>query len=236
MVMAEFDDMNDGDMKNSNLEGLRHEIDLLDQTILEAVSDRLGLTSRIAAAKHDDHIFRPGREADLLRHLLAKTKKNIDPQLVESLWRRIIAFSLAGQKQLTIAHTENDGTAVMAHYRFGEVAQYLSHNHASSVLDCITSGKADLGVLPHWEDEPWWRDLAVRRSAGDGIAIASAIPLVAESSLHRSAVIASYMPDPSEDDVTICHENGDIVTLPGYHPDRPNVLGIFQQQWFSAIE
>lgn len=222
--------MNDGDMKNSNLEDLRREIDRLDRSILEALSARFGLTSRVAATKHDGHIFRPGREADLLRRLLAENGSDLDPRLIESLWRQIIAFSLAGQKLLTIAHAGGDAVTATARYRFGEVARYLSLDSTAAVFDAVAAGEADLGVLPHWDEATWWRDLAARREAGSTLAIAAVTPLVAESSLASSAIIAPHLPDPSAADMTLCCENGAITVIPGYHAEQPNVVGIFQQR------
>lgn len=217
-------------MNNSDLENLRRDIDDLDRVILDAVSRRFQLTAQVAATKHDGHIFRPGREADLLKNLLDQHDNSLDPRLIETLWRQIIAFSLAGQKPLTIACAGGDGLVATARYRFGEAAFYQSMDDASSVFDAVASGKADLGVLPHWEDGTWWQELAARRGEGATLAIAAVTPLTKESSLQKSVVIAPHMPDASSQDMTICVENGQIVITPGYEPERSNVVGIFQQR------
>ena len=221
--------MKKNDSLPMTLEDLRREIDRLDRSILTLLVDRFDLTSRVAATKHDGLIFRPGREADLLRRLQDESKDLLDPRLVESLWRQVIAFSLAGQKQLVIAHPKSDEMAASARYRFGEVGVYLSTSNASEVLGAVEAGEADLGVLPHWEDDGWWRDLADRRHAGSMVAIAAITPITPTSSITPSVVVARHMPDPSSQDVTVCHADGAVFTCPGYEPDREDALGIFQQ-------
>ena len=143
------------------------------------------------------------------------------------MWRQIIAFSLAGQKQLSIAHAGGEEIAQSARYRFGEVARYNHLENTAATLDAVADGHVDLGVLPHWDDE-WWHDLASRRATGikAGHRCGDTAP---ESPIRRSTVIADYMPDPSGADMTIIHENGKLVTRPGHHPDHPDILGIFQQ-------
>ena len=134
---------------------------------------------------------------------------------------QIIAFSLAGQKQLSIAHAGGDEIAQSARYRFGEVARYDHFENTAAMLDAVAGGDVDLGVLPHWDDDGWWQELAARRAAGSSLAIVAVTPLNADSPIRRSAVIADYMPDPSGADMTIIHDDGKLVTRPGHHPITP---------------
>ena len=215
--------------QNTTLADLRRQIDSLDRTIIDALARRFEITAHVAATKNQGRTFRPGREADLIGGLLKASQGAVDPRLIETLWRQIIAFSLAGQKQLSIAHSGGDEIAQSARYRFGEVARYDHFDNTAALFDAVADGQVDLGVLPHWDDGDWWRDLVSRRKAGSALAIVAVTPLNPDSPIRRSVVIADYMPDPSATDMTIIHENGTVITRPGHHPDHPDILGIFQQ-------
>ncbi|MEK9860607.1 MAG: chorismate mutase, partial [Alphaproteobacteria bacterium] len=54
-----------------NLSTVRAEIDRLDRQILSALEERAALASAVLAAKSGQSVFRPGREADLIRRLVA---------------------------------------------------------------------------------------------------------------------------------------------------------------------
>ena len=105
--------------KNTTLADLRRQIDSLDRTILEALAKRLRSQHMLPRPSIRADLP-PGREADLIGGLLKASEGAVDPRLVETLWRQIIAFSLAGQKQLSIAHAGGEEIAQSARYRFGK--------------------------------------------------------------------------------------------------------------------
>lgn len=216
-------------MSEEKLKNLRQEIDQLDAHILSGLVKRFALTASVASTKQDGLIFRPGREADLLRNLIEEGRGQLDPRLVESLWRQIIAFSIAGQKPLTIAHAGGHDIAASARFRFAAAADYLDLPRPADVLAAVEGGEADLGVLPHWDSDDWWRMLAERRAAGADLAIAAVTPLTPQTQTAQSVVIARHMPDPSRRDMTLCHVDGELIMQDGHHPDRADAIGIFQQ-------
>ena len=57
-----------------DLSQLRESIDVLDSEILHALAQRMKLSDRVIAAKNGVAAFRPGREAALVRQLVAKGK------------------------------------------------------------------------------------------------------------------------------------------------------------------
>ncbi|XDZ65744.1 chorismate mutase [Alphaproteobacteria bacterium LSUCC0684] len=206
---------------------LRREIDGLDRTILDALEARDRLVREVGAAKSSRRIFRAGREADLIRNLIQSS--GLDPFTIEVIWRQIIAASLNRQAPLTIAVTARAEQIEVARFRFG-AARYRTCSTAADVLNAVASGDADLGVLPHWAQSGWWQDLARMRDADRKVYVSAITPLADRSGLEEGVILAPYLPDPSARDMTLVHTGGAIAEKPGYHPDHPGLLGIFQQR------
>ena len=211
----------------ATLDELREGIDALDAGLLGLLEQRFALTSRVAASKQGGGVFRPGREARLIRRLVDGT--GLDALLVESLWRQIIAFSLAGQKPLRIALGRGGAVERTARFRFGVAAEYTSLNTASKVMDAVAGGGADIGILPHWRRNEWWRELAARRGRDGGIFITSSAPLLPVPGLDPVALLGPELPDASGKDTTLLHDAIGVQEKDGYDPSPPNLLGIIQQ-------
>src|ERR1700742_3761709 len=84
-----------------SLEDVRARIDDIDAGLLRLVDERAALAAVVAEAKRaaGEHRFglRPAREAQVMRALLQAERKAASPQLLVSLWRQIMADSLARQ-------------------------------------------------------------------------------------------------------------------------------------------
>lgn len=85
------------EISEPRLAGRRAEIDCIDDAILRLIDMRLRLAERIGAAKSPDAPRRrPEREAEILARLTAA--REVAPEgLVETVWRAIMAESLARQ-------------------------------------------------------------------------------------------------------------------------------------------
>lgn len=218
--------MANSDKPEMDLDAIRAEIDQVDRSILALLEQRFDLTSRVASAKKSQRIFRPGREAELIRSLIAIS--TLDPLLIETVWRQIIAFSLDGQKKLDIAVAHAEGVEDTARFRYGAVARY-QRSDASGVLDAVLAGRADIGVLPHWQGAAWLDELVQRRRDGAEIFIVAATPMVACDGLVPTVLVGRYLPDPSGDDLTLSHDGIGLAEENGYAPDAPNIVGIIQR-------
>ena len=218
--------MNKPNLEDETLIRLRKEIDGLDQAILDALEARDRLVREVGAVKSSKRVFRAGREADLIENLIRRS--SLDPYTVEVIWRQIIAASLNRQAPLTIAVTNRAQQFEVARFRFG-AAQYKTCDTAIEVLEAVGSGDVDLGVLPHWAQSEWWRDLARLHDNGHKVYISAITPHAETSGLEKGVIIAPYLPDPSAQDVSLVHQDGALTEKPGYHPDHSGLLGIFQQ-------
>ena len=77
-----------------SLEELRREIDEIDDAIHDLLMRRAQVVEQIGIAKRpDNQIFRPGREAIILRRLAARHTGAFPIAVVVRIWREMIAAS-----------------------------------------------------------------------------------------------------------------------------------------------
>ena len=83
----------------ATLEDLRTEIDAIDNELLALLERRIAIGRRVADAKgaSSGPFLRPGREAIILRRLVAAATGDVDIAVIERVWREILAANLARQ-------------------------------------------------------------------------------------------------------------------------------------------
>jgi len=93
------------------LAALRAELDRIDDDVLDLIERRLTVSLDIAAAKEaegDRHLkVRPRRQIEILKRLKARSSRAA-PELVEAVWREIMAHSLQAQAPLEIVLAPSD--------------------------------------------------------------------------------------------------------------------------------
>ncbi|HSS65142.1 MAG TPA: prephenate dehydratase [Gammaproteobacteria bacterium] len=141
-------------MKESEkkLKTLRGEIDDLDDRLLALISQRAELAQQIAGVKDGDggDVYRPDREAEVLRRLAAANPGPLSNDRVIRLFQEVVSACRALEKPMTIAFLGPEGT-------FTEAAAFKHFGHAVSVtplesIDAVfrevESGAAQFGVVP----------------------------------------------------------------------------------------
>ncbi len=217
------------------LADIRSKIDALDRQILSAIEDRAALASAVVAAKSGQHIFRPGREADLIRGLVAAS--SLSPQMIEVIWRQMIANNINNQQRLKIAMGDDAEMQSTAAFCFGVAIDQVIGSNAADVIDAVAKGDADLGVLPYGQTNPNWLDDLSRQNGQ--VFIIGITPFIkgqeiAGTVLKDAVIVARQLPDASQADVTLCVENGTITEHDGYHADADGLVGIIQKRSLSA--
>ncbi|SFF30937.1 chorismate mutase [Fontimonas thermophila] len=145
---------------NSNpqtLEEARREIDALDEQIQALISQRARIAQAIAHIKQrmgdgGDH-YRPAREAEVLRRVIARNQANGGPltdEVIARLMREIMSACLSLESPLTVAYLGPEGTytqaAVLKH--FGDSVRARANNAIDEIFRDVESGAADYGVVP----------------------------------------------------------------------------------------
>ena len=157
----------DGADKTAPLEEIRWRIDAIDAEILRLVDERTGLAGKVAMAELAPGEplplgLRPGREAQVMRKVLAAARDHASDALVVRLWRDLMGDNLARQGGYRIAFVPGPDAArtmELTRLRFGGAPQILPYpDPAKAVAAARTSGT--VAVLPLSEAGGWGRLLA----------------------------------------------------------------------------
>jgi chorismate mutase / prephenate dehydratase len=137
-----------------DLEGLRQRIDDLDGDILRLISERAACAKRVAEIKTeqdpDAAFYRPEREAQVLRRIMALNKGPLDSEEMARLFREIMSACLALEQPVKVAYLGPEGTftqqAALKH--FGESAVSLPMAAIDEVFREVEAGAVHYGVVP----------------------------------------------------------------------------------------
>jgi chorismate mutase len=151
-----------------SLADLRRRIDELDDVLHDVLMERAAVVESVGRLKRADATppLRPGREAQILRRLLARHRGAFSKPILVRLWRELLAGSLAIQADLHIAvyaPEKSAGLWDLARDHYGSLTAMSGFRSTGEVLRTVADGRATLGVLPvpgQGEVEPWWRFLA----------------------------------------------------------------------------
>ena len=121
------------------------ELDALDDALHDLVMRRADVVARMAASrvKGDASSFRPGREAKILRRLLARHSGPLPPAALARLWREILSASNAMQGGFSVALPEGDAEVYKAaRARFGAMAAPDLRAGPEAALAALAEGVA----------------------------------------------------------------------------------------------
>lgn len=137
-----------------DLPALREQIDALDDRLLALISERAGLACQVARAKaalgEAADIYRPEREAEILRRLVQANPGPLDQEQVTTVFREVMSACRALQQPLTVAFLGPHGTFTeeAAARHFGHASGLAPQTTIGSVFREVESGAAHYGVVP----------------------------------------------------------------------------------------
>lgn len=147
-----------------SLDDLRREIDEID-TALHELLVRRGDAARALAAVEGGVSIRPGREARILRRLVARNRGAFPASAMVRIWREIMGAFAAAQGPFAVAASapqSGPDLRELARDHYGSRALVLASESTMGVLRAVAEGDATVGVLPlphSDEGDPWWRSL-----------------------------------------------------------------------------
>ena len=139
-------------MNDEKLTPLRERIDAIDAAILDLLNQRARVAQEVGHVKAETNapVFRPEREAQVLR---AAAERNPGPLLdsdIQTIFREVMSACRALEKRVTVAYLGPAGTfSEQAVYRqFGHAVQPLPCASIDAVFRAAEAGTADFGVVP----------------------------------------------------------------------------------------
>lgn len=152
---------------SDSLAPLRREIDSIDENLHDLLMRRAEIVGEVGRQKASDGgpTFRPAREAQLLRRLLARHEGALPKGVLVRLWREIVASSTRLQGSFSVGYfpIEGQGDALrLANSQFGLDANVQRFASAAQVVSAVGRGDASVGLvpLPHDSDTPeWWAEM-----------------------------------------------------------------------------
>ncbi|MEX1266521.1 MAG: chorismate mutase, partial [Woeseia sp.] len=137
-----------------DLPSMRKRIDEVDRQIQSLINERARYAQQVGITKGElasavDY-YRPEREAEVLRNVLARNEGPLRDEEMLRLFREIMSACLAQQEPLKIGFLGPEGTfthtAVFKH--FGHSVRALPFGTIDEVFQEVESGAADFGVVP----------------------------------------------------------------------------------------
>ncbi|HEX6858826.1 MAG TPA: chorismate mutase [Caulobacteraceae bacterium] len=185
-----------------SLDAVRARIDAVDGELLRLIDERAALAGAVAQAKRaagDGGKFglRPGREAQVMRRLLAQGREAASAPLIVRIWREIMGDSLSRQGPFHLSVWGDARTVEFARVRFG-VAPALAIVGKSE--DAVAAAKTPGGVavLKLQSETPWWGRLL----AQPGLKVFSVLPCLAQWGPLSALAVAEVEVEPTGADVT----------------------------------
>ena len=139
-------------MSDNKLLPLRIKIDSIDAQILDLLNQRARVAEEVGHVKAETNapVFRPEREAQVLRGVADRNPGPLLNEDIQLIFREIMSACRALERRVVVAFLGPVGT-------FSEQAVYKQFGHAIQALPCVSidevfrateAGTADFGVVP----------------------------------------------------------------------------------------
>jgi len=197
-----------------SLAEIRREIDRIDDGILALIAARLDMVDRVRAHKAGTgslatSAIRPGREAEILRRLIAEAGDKVPADLCFRIWRALISTASLRQAPIRI-HGSADffaSAASQAYLReyFGPTA-FADHASEAQALRALSGNSGDLAAVAL--DGPWAKAW-LEGHAGPAQVI-GVLPFLSPSPMPRLLIFGHATPEATGADETLVLTDGQL--------------------------
>lgn len=195
------------------LSDLRQTINQLDDDILALVRRRMELAADVIAAKSDSVAYRPGREAEVIKRLIAAAP-DLPAQLVANVWRQLMTASTSLQNG-AIRVAVHRGAMAVAGWHFGAMFRIDECEDMPALQDLMAAGDADFALVP----DACEAELAAWLLADETIHVIAHTPLLGSQAMPPVWMLGRHPADQVDEETSIiAHDSGSgsrIVTRQG---------------------
>jgi chorismate mutase/prephenate dehydratase len=147
------------------LDDLRRQIDAVDDQVHDLLMRRTEIVEAIGKEKKDGRMpaFRPGREAVILRRLVARHAGRFPAAALVRIWREMLAATVGMQTNFAVAvYAPGAATGYwdLARDHFGSHTPMTAYHSIGQVIRAVTDKQVSIGILPmpsEDDGDPWWR-------------------------------------------------------------------------------
>lgn len=140
------------DPLDERLQPLRDAIDRIDGQLVQLLNERARLATEVGHIKHavGAPVFRPEREAEVLRNVAAKSAGPLEEAALSNVFREVMSACRALERPLTVAFLGPAGTfsELAMHRQFGSSVGGLPCTTLDEVFRATEAGGADFGIVP----------------------------------------------------------------------------------------
>ncbi|MDT7951632.1 MAG: chorismate mutase [Acetobacteraceae bacterium] len=185
------------------LDALRAELDRVDDALHDLLMRRAEVVAQVGALGAKGRVpLRPGREASIIRRLLARNGGALAPATLVRVWREMLAGSSAQQSPMTIV-AGDAGLEAAVREHFGALA-WVETTEPVAAIERVRRGEAALAVLPFPSEEArWWVALVGEGQRWPRVHVVARLPFWARAGAVEALVLSGAAPDPSGHDRTL---------------------------------
>jgi chorismate mutase/prephenate dehydratase len=137
---------------DKKLKPLREQIDAIDAQLLDLLNARARIAQEVGHVKAETNapVFRPEREAQVLRAVAARNPGPLMAFDVQTIFREIMSACRALEKRVSVAYLGPIGTFTeqAVYQQFGHAVEGVSCTSIDEVFRSTEAGTADFGVVP----------------------------------------------------------------------------------------
>jgi chorismate mutase len=180
---------------------LREKIDTIDAEMHRLLIERGSVIDTLIRVKGTSVVgaaFRPMREADMMRRIVARHSGALPIATVEHLWREIITTITQVQAPFGVAvdvSSEPSRMRDQARFTFGFSVDLIEVDGAAAVVEAV-AGANNLGVIARAARGPWWRGLV----GAEAPKLMALLPFIAAT--ERPADLPAFVISPPLADPT----------------------------------
>ncbi len=143
----------DDQLKNT-LRPLREKIDQIDRQVLDLLNERARTAQEVGHVKHaaaaDPQVFRPEREADVIRALQAGNGGPLPSAAIAAIWTEVMSACRGLERALSVAYLGPKGSfsEQAAFEHFGHAVTAVPLTSFDDVFRAVETGQADVGMVP----------------------------------------------------------------------------------------